>query len=605
MHIAIDLQALQSPTSRQRGIGRYTEAFLRELLDIETHNHYSLLANGPIEGLDFLSSSKWPFHNVDYPTDYETEINSLILKTTLLSKNIDAYFIPSPMEGLDAVIPKFKGFSKRIYTICYDLIPLIFPDTYWSIPGFQDHYLRRLKNISNSDFVFAISEATRQDAIKHLNISPDHIVNISGGVSDFFRPLHESEHHQWNEHFREKFKITKPFVMYAGGEDWRKNIEGLIRSFANLPAHLKQKYDLVIACKLSPSFCESMQKLANQLGIKDSLVITNYVSDEELRALYSNCYLFVFPSFYEGFGLPALEAMSCGAATIGASTSSVPEIIGAQDQLFDPHQSEQITSLMARVLSDSSFHIRLRERSLKQASNFTWKSVAQKIADVFSDQPPVDRYSISFSRISDTVRKTEIAYFKGGRNDIKGSLTKLLIELLSEKYEVELFCEPEDTQAQSKLATTTHNMSSFEDRLSAHHYEFVFYEVGSCPLSKEVLRKLKLYPGIVFLTNVKHLSLDDVKLIAQRSFGIVVFDRSSYRLLLKKIKAPEEQLIFWDLSLDTQSADRFNNLLLDKILSSKDKNQKQVADYVGRECASLVLGAQNHLSQLGKIIADA
>ncbi|MEA5462703.1 glycosyltransferase family 4 protein [Leptothoe sp. PORK10 BA2] len=605
MHIAIDLQALQSPTSRQRGIGRYTEAVLKELLELDSQTKYSVFSNSQIEALDFPVNPKYDSHSIAYPTPYETDINSLILKTTLLSKDVDAYFIPSPMEGLDSVIPRFQNFSKRIYTICYDLIPLIFPDTYWSIPGFRDHYLNRLKNITNSDFIFAISEATRQDAIKYLNISPDKIVNISGGVSSFFRPLDELEFHQWNEHFREKFNIKKPFVMYAGGEDWRKNIDGLIRSFADLPKRLQEKYDLVIACKLSASFCKSIESLASQLGIRSSLIITNYVSDEELRALYSTCYLFVFPSFYEGFGLPALEAMSCGAPTIGSSCSSVPEVIGSQDQLFDPHQPNEITTRMCSVLDDSHFHLTLKDRSLKQANSFTWKSVAQKISDVFSEQQPVSRYSVSFSRIPRDFQKTKIAYFKYLPTNKKRDLTQQLLELLSPNYDTDLFYDQVGNQAHSELDGTSYKISNFEGRLANNLYELLIYEIDGGHLSDEMLDNLKIYPGIIFLVNIKGIDLDNLALIVNRSLQTVVFCKDIYNVISRKFNFSENQILFCELGLSAANPKNFSDVLSKKIVFAKEKKKKQVIDYVGRECAKIPLSTQENLRQLGRIILEA
>ena len=141
------------------------------------------------------------------------------------------------------------------------------------------------------------------------------------------------------EKIRRRYALSRPFVMYTGGIDHRKNIEGLIDAYALLPDEIRRAHQLAIVCAAQAEAISAIKKHARKQGLReDELVLTGFVSDEDLVVLYNICSGFCFPSMHEGFGLPALEAMQCGAATIGSNTSSIPEVIGRADALFDPPQ---------------------------------------------------------------------------------------------------------------------------------------------------------------------------------------------------------------------------------------------------------------------------
>lgn len=170
MNIAIDIQALQTNNSRNRGIGRYTQSVIETLFNQPNALHYKLYANNTLPDPE-LDRSRFPYNSVSYPYSGSCNLNDLLLKTILISADVDIFFLPSPMESLDSTIPDYVGFPKKVFTICYDLIPLIFANKYLNDPNMHSLYMRRLKNVQNADFIFAISEATRQDVIKLLHIA--------------------------------------------------------------------------------------------------------------------------------------------------------------------------------------------------------------------------------------------------------------------------------------------------------------------------------------------------------------------------------------------------------------------------------------------------
>lgn len=498
MKIGIDIQALQTLNSRNRGIGRYTQSVVESLVSQRNAHSYQLYANSTLPAPEF-TCDRFSYQNIDYPQIGSSVLNDLLMKTTIVSADVEAIFVPSPMEGLDSTIPDYTNFGKKVFVICYDLIPLIFPDKYLNDPNMYSLYMRRLKNIKIADFIFAISESTRQDAIKYLSISPDKVVNISGGVSAFFTPILTSERQNWLKVFAEKFGINKKFILYTGGEDWRKNIEGLIKAFAKLPKNLQESYQIVIACKVTEFFAQEVVSLASKLGIRSSLVLTNYVTDEELRAFYSTCSLFVFPSFYEGFGLPLLEAISCGAPAIASNNSSLPEIVGSDEQLFDPRSIKDMTITIQKILSNENLRQNLSENALKQAAKFTWHSVAQKIIDVFNKQQPLNKTNILFGR-TQTNNKPQVAFFSP-LTPLKSGIANYsqdLIPSLDKYLDLELFHDDDyipDININNKLYTH----SQFEERLNVSNYEAIVYQIGNSSYHCHAYSQLMRYSGISVL----------------------------------------------------------------------------------------------------------
>jgi glycosyltransferase involved in cell wall biosynthesis len=499
MKIGIDIQALQTHNSKNRGIGRYTQSVLAALLTEHSPHKYHLYANKTLSEPE-LDPNCFPYTYINYPAIGSCDLNDLLMETTLSACDLDCVFIPSPMEGLDSTIPNLINFNKKVFVICYDLIPLLFPEKYLNDLSSRSLYMKRLENIRNADFVFAISESTRQDTIEYLNKSPDRVLNISGGVSSFFVPVPKDEHQAWFKTFASKFNIHKKFILYTGGEDWRKNIEGLVEAFAKLPNDLQETHQLVIACKVSDRFANEISSLANELGIHHSLVLTNYVSDLELRALYSICTLFVFPSFYEGFGLPLLEAIACGAPAIASNKSSLPEILGSSDLLFDPYSPPKMAQAIQKVLINENLQIRLSENAIAQAAKFSWQSVADKISGVFLEHQPLTRVSVSFNRVTTEISKNQLAFFSPFK-PVKSGIADYshdLLPSLSQQFNIYSYHDEDYLPDLSK----TENLlprSQFEKDLLKRQYEAVIYQIGNSSYHCYIYSQLMSYPGISVL----------------------------------------------------------------------------------------------------------
>ena len=403
MRIVIDLQACQSE-SRFRGIGRYS-MFLTRAIARQAGNHEIWIALSDrfqdtipnirleLEGLVpkeriVTFSIPGPVTEDNSQNIWRTHTAELLREHFLAGLRPDIVHISNLFEGWDqdyaSSIGLFEHQTPTTVTL-YDLIPFVNQNTYLPNQKIKDYYLRKIQSLKNARRLLAISDYSKQEAIKALGFKDESIVNISSAVDSHFKPreISPDEKHA----LFDRYKISRPFIMYApGGFDERKNINGLMIAFSNLPNDIRSNHQLVITGKIHKEPCAKIIQYAKALGLRDDeLILTDYVGEDDLIVLYNLCRLFVFPSFFEGFGLPALEAMACGAATIASNTTSIPEIIDRKDALFDPACPEEITRLMQLALKDEDFRQNLREYGTEQAKKFSWDHSAKKAIAAFEE----------------------------------------------------------------------------------------------------------------------------------------------------------------------------------------------------------------------------
>jgi glycosyltransferase involved in cell wall biosynthesis len=294
--------------------------------------------------------------------------------------------VMSPFESrieLDDIWPEWvrPGDCRTVVTL-YDLIPLVMRDRYltdsnWGIWGTV--WMARLGLIRAAEQVLTISRQTADDAAEHLGIRRERLTVIDSGVSWQLSALAGSRA-EAESRLRQRFRRLRPgFLLYVGGDDPRKNLEGTILAYAMLPESVRSAHQLVIVCNLPLARRAQLMAHGRRLGIRlRDLLLTGFVPDEELAALYRACALFIFPSLYEGAGLPVLEAMSCGAPVAASRTSSIPEILGDLDGTFDPADPEDIAGSVAGVLGSEPQLEALRRRSAERVRLFTWERVAER-----------------------------------------------------------------------------------------------------------------------------------------------------------------------------------------------------------------------------------
>jgi len=383
MRIAIDIQALQTEDSKDRGRGQYLLHLVPNILEIDKSNEYSLFVNA---NLPLPEMAGWPRHRLlkfRGPSGRHRFSETLAL-LSLLSNRVDVFHIGSPLEEGAAIIPQFAKLRPcKVVCTLYDLIPYLFQQHYLAENDpFRSIYEYRLTNVKRADLIFAISGHTRRDAIEYLRLAPEKVITVGTGVDSFFKTF-AIDRQKWARALREKFGIDKKFLFYTGGTDWRKNITGLIESFGRMPPIVRSEYLLVIACSLSDGELKQYREIGVKFGVDKAVILTNFVSKKELAALYTLCAVFVFPSLYEGFGLPIAEAMCCGAPVIAGNSSSLPDVVGDAGLLVDAASTEELSRAMLKVLTDESLRLEMSERSRKRSGDFSWENVATKIVSAY------------------------------------------------------------------------------------------------------------------------------------------------------------------------------------------------------------------------------
>jgi glycosyltransferase involved in cell wall biosynthesis len=407
MRIVIDLQGAQCD-SRFRGIGRYSLSLaLAMARNAGVHDVWLALNSAFPQSIFELRQAFnglvdpahiRVFNNSGHTAEVEPT-NAWRVRTSermrehfLELLKPDVIHIPTLFEGYgdDAVtsVGSFTSGHKTTVTI-HDLIPLMDQANYLPNPAIRDFYFRKIESLKRSGLLLAISESSRMEAIEHLAWSPEKIINTSEGADAHFKQIELSKERK--SQLRSQYGIARKMVMYApGGFDSRKNFDGLMQAYALLSPHIRAEYQLVLVSRLSKSpHDDSRAKMTAcriQAGLaEDELVLTDFVPEDDLVALYNMADLFVFPSKHEGFGLPPLEAMACGTPTLGANASSLPEVIGWRDALFDPHSPTDMAEKMSRALLDTAFRGKLKAHGIEQVKKFSWDASALKAIDAFEN----------------------------------------------------------------------------------------------------------------------------------------------------------------------------------------------------------------------------
>lgn len=511
MRIVLDLQACQA-TNRERGIGRYSislaQAIARHIGDHELRivlNSQFVDTIKPIQkAFDGLLSKQYitvfdipkAVSANDPANGWRYRAAEKVREDYLASLQPDIVHLSSLFEGWgdDAVTSASFGSAVTLY----DLIPLQRKETYLTNPQMRDWYYRKVQELKNAQLLLAISDYSRTEAIATLQLPPQRVVNISAAVDDIFRPQILSS--EQTTTLKAKFGLHKPFLMYTGGIDSRKNIEGLIEAYAMLPDAVRTRYQLAIICKINTDERHRLNALASRLGIeKDKLILTGYVTDQELIALYNTASLFVFPSLYEGFGLPVLEAMSCGLPVIGSNNSSIPEVIGRQDALFDPLNLTELTAKIHQVLEDESFRISLREHGLKQAEKFTWDNSAKLAITAFEQSYETQQQESKAAQVIKS-KRPRLAYVsplppeKTGIADYSAEL----IPELARYYDIELITD--QAKVEDNWLTANFPVRSVTwYKAHAKNFDRIMYQFGNSAFHQHMFQLLAEHPGIVVL----------------------------------------------------------------------------------------------------------
>ncbi|KVK77466.1 glycosyl transferase family 1 [Burkholderia cepacia] len=513
MRIVIDMQGAQSTGSRNRGIGRYTHAIAKGLVRNRGEHEIFLALSDlfpetiepireafshvlPLENIRVWHAAA-PVAHVEKFNDWRRHAAELGFESFLCALKPDFIYVTSLFEGLgdDAVTSVHRlQHEIPVAVTLYDLIPYINPDPYLNNPVIKSWYLEKIENLRRADLWLGISESSRQEGIKHLGLPEDCSINIGTDADDAFQSIDVSPERETA--LRKQYGLTKPFVLYTGGIDHRKNVEGLIRAYALLPEAVRRDHQLAIVCSVQPTNRQELERLAQQHGLSQGeVVLTGFVPDEDLLYFYNLCTLFVFPSWHEGFGLPALEAMRCGAPVIGANTSSLPEVIGWDEALFDPHSDAAIADAIRRGLIDDTFREALVRHGKVQARRFSWDESARRTIAAMEQWHVRDKESIPRPQL----QRPKLAYVSPlppARTGIADYSAELLPEL-AHFYDIDVIVDP-DTAGNPRFdGVTVRSPQWFLD--NAGLYDRVVYHFGNSSFHRYMFPLLDVVPGVVVL----------------------------------------------------------------------------------------------------------
>lgn len=355
---------------RGTGIGTYSYQLLNSLNNIDKTNNYLIFL--PSENtLDFSFNRNFigtPIYQ-SRRNNFWDEVNiPIILKNT----DVQLYHVPQNGVGL----PEDK--NCRFIITLHDVIPCKMPETV------SEKYLNIFSNVmpkilSKCDAVITVSNYSKNDIANQFNFPKNKIYVTYLAGEKIYHPINR----QFCKSFiKEKYKMEDEFILYVGGFSPRKNILSLINAFSQLKYVYKKKINLVIAGHKGKSY-EIYKKRTEELHIEDSVIFPGFIPKEELPYFYNAAEIFVYPSFYEGFGLPPIEAMSCGVPVIASNVTSIPEVLQDAAILIAPSDVDELCNAMCRILNDDELKRALKLKGFKRASSLSWDKTALKTIEIY------------------------------------------------------------------------------------------------------------------------------------------------------------------------------------------------------------------------------
>lgn len=366
MHIGIDVRMID-----KTGIGQYIKNLIFNLAKIDKANHYTLFLN-KVQQENYIDT--WKNDNFEkrfIRSPIFTIKEQIEFPFRLVLKNIDVFH--SPHFILPLLYP-----LKYIVTI-HDLIPIIFPEELTSKRAKIYYRSMLFSATQRANKIIAVSNYTKKDIVNICNIPPIKIEVVYEGVNDCYRPIKDK---RILDHIKKKFGIDREFLLYVGLSKPHKNLVRLIKAFKILRKNIRLDLKLVIAGKIDPRYPE-VRKIVDKLGLREDVIFTDFVSDQDLVLLYNAAKAFVFPSLYEGFGLPPLEAMACGTPVVSSKVASLAEVLGDAAVVFHPLDIHDMADKVYQVVSDENLRKQLSEKGVRWVKRFSWEKCARETLKIY------------------------------------------------------------------------------------------------------------------------------------------------------------------------------------------------------------------------------
>ena len=366
MRVAIDIRKLHD-----FGIGTYIRNLLRYLARLDRENEYILFCQPEDSAIaGELGANFRSIHDRSAPYSLREQLS---LPLAAAREKVDVYHAPH------YVLPILTP-GRRVVTI-HDCIHLMFPEY---LPYRLGKLYARAMMYSaarHAHRILTVSESSKRDILRFFPVKPEKISVIYNAIDEHFRiqPTDAAI-----DRVRERYQLADPFVLYVGNVKPHKNVERLIEAFALLRRRAADGLKLLIIGDEISKF-QTLRRAVHHHKLHKHVRFLGFVPDDTLSVLYRLAGVFVFPSLYEGFGLPPLEAMACGTPVITSNVSSLPEVVGDAALLVDPHNSEAIADAIMQVLVDSSLAAALRARGLARAQDFSWERSVARTLEIYRE----------------------------------------------------------------------------------------------------------------------------------------------------------------------------------------------------------------------------
>lgn len=367
LHIAIDAHAVGT---RLAGNETYIRQLITALAEIDTHNRYTLYVTRPTAYE--LFHSRWPNFTVRRTLPHTPLVRiPITLELELRRRPVDVLhvqFTAPPFAPCPVV--------ATIHDLAFEHIPETFRPNSW-----MQMRLTVRRTVKRAAHLLAVSEYSRQDVIETYRVAPERITTTLLAAGPEFVPVRDAT--LWRG-VREKYVLPEDYILAVGSIQPRKNLVRLIEAYSYLSqtGHAGRLPALVLVGKKAWLYGATLRAVETS-GCADKIIFTDYVSAADLPALYSQAVCFVYPSYFEGFGLPPLEAMQCGTPVIVGNRTSLPEVVGTAGLQVDPCDVRAMADALAQMLSDQDLRQRLRAAGLARAQQFSWQETARRTLQAY------------------------------------------------------------------------------------------------------------------------------------------------------------------------------------------------------------------------------
>lgn len=387
MRIGIDVRCLAE--GRRTGVEEYAINLLHNIFSLDAKNEYILFFNSfKSPAINILDFDKYPnvaLKKFNFPNKL---LNFLFWycnwpKIDKMIGGTDIFFMPNIIFG--SVSNKCK-----LITTIHDLSFERYPETFSWKRRWWHLFINPKKMCREADKIIAVSQSSAQDIGSIFGIAKDKIQIIHSGIAEKFRILDRNDSKLIA--VKEKYKLPYKFILYLGTIEPRKNIGGIIRAYNQLRQEaINSKNDEILKYKLviAGSSGWLSQKIFTEIEkseFKENILTINFVEDADKEYVFNLASLFVYPSFFEGFGFPPLEAMACGVPVIISNNSSLPEVAGAGAIMIDPDKPEEICQAMLEILTNSELRDNLIQKGLAQPKQFNWKKTAEEFLKMINSK---------------------------------------------------------------------------------------------------------------------------------------------------------------------------------------------------------------------------